>query len=54
MTEYELRLKQRPGKLHGVPDDLAGTLDRQGLAPLAVALAHAGLAATLPLVHRDP
>lgn len=54
VTGYELRLKQRLGKLHGVPDDLAATLDRQGFAPLPVSLAHAGLAAALPLVHRDP
>lgn len=54
VTGYELRLNQRLGKLHGVPDDLAATLDRQGFAPLPVSLAHAGLAAALPLVHRDP
>lgn len=34
VTGYELRLKQRLGKLRGVPEDLLATLERQGFTPL--------------------
>ena len=54
VTGYVLRREQRLGTLHGVPDDLAATPGRQGLAPLAVSLAPPGSAAMLPPVDRDP
>lgn len=54
VTFYELRLKAQSGRLHGVPEDLVVACAADGFRELPVTAAHASLAATLPLHHRDP
>ncbi len=54
VTFYELRLKAEAGRLLGVPEDLAGACAAEGFRELPVTVAHATLAAALPLHHRDP
>ncbi len=51
---YEIRYKQRSGRLPPIADHLSRELHRQGIAVVAVTLEHARAAAALPGPHRDP
>jgi PIN domain nuclease of toxin-antitoxin system len=51
---YEIRYKQRSGRLPPIADHLSRELHRQGIAVVAVTLEHALAAAALPGPHRDP
>ncbi len=51
---YEIRYKQRSGRLPPIADHLSRELHRQGIAVVAVTLDHALAAAALPGPHRDP
>ena len=52
-TAWELAIKQATGKID-LPADLASALDGAGLSGLPVTIEDAGVAASLPLLHRDP
>jgi PIN domain nuclease of toxin-antitoxin system len=54
VTAYELRFKERLGKVIGVPEDLPSVCAAEGWGDVAIAARHAEFAARLPLVHRDP
>ena len=51
---YEIRYKQRSGRLPPLGDHLSRELQRQGIAVVAITLEHALSAAALPGPHRDP
>jgi len=51
---YEIAYKQRLGRLPALPESLARRLEREGIEPLPVSLAHTLAAAALPGPHRDP
>ncbi|MGE5271831.1 MAG: type II toxin-antitoxin system VapC family toxin [Thiohalocapsa sp.] len=51
---YEIRYKQRSGRLPPIADHLSRELHRQGIAVVAITLEHALGAAALPGPHRDP
>ena len=56
-SAWEITTKFRIGKLPGVAAivaDLAGVLDAQGFAPLAIAFEHAQAAGSLPGPIKDP
>lgn len=52
-TAWELAIKQATGKID-LPADLASALDGAGFSGLPVTIEDAGVAASLPLLHRDP
>src|SRR5690348_5994178 len=51
---YEIRYKQRSGRLPPIGDHLSRALHRQAVAVIAITLEHALSAAALPGPHRDP
>jgi PIN domain nuclease of toxin-antitoxin system len=54
ISVYELQVKARKGLLPGLPSNLGAVLAAQGFSELQVSIAHAELAAELPMHHRDP
>lgn len=53
-TFYELRLKERLGKLRGIPEELGDACNAMGFLQIPITPAHATRAAKLPMLHRDP
>lgn len=53
ISAWELSLKKNLGKLD-VPDDFLEALSYSNFTPLALTVAHGGIAGALPLHHRDP
>jgi PIN domain nuclease of toxin-antitoxin system len=49
---WEVEIKRRLGKLDA--PDLAGVVEEEGFAALAISLPHAARAGSLPLHHHDP
>jgi PIN domain nuclease of toxin-antitoxin system len=52
VSAFEITTKQALGK-HGVPNDLDAQVEASGFTALPLTIRH-GLAARLPLHHRDP
>ena len=53
VSVWELEIKRAYGRFQ-FPDNLVQRIDRAGFAELHVTFRHAELAASLPLIHRDP
>jgi len=52
-TAWELAIKRAAGKID-LPDDLAIAVDEAGFSGLPVTIQDAEVAASLPMLHRDP
>lgn len=53
VSVWELEIKRAYGRFQ-FPDNLVQRINRAGFAELPVNFRHAELAASLPLIHRDP